>query len=115
MTISPNTPPGTEVICINDDPDAFINPNFFYLGDLNGLKEGEIYTVFKIYPTKPADWIKSEYEVIVYEINRPFGRGFAIERFRYLDIAKLDELLKEPIQLTLHVEKEKEKVDGNIS
>ena len=103
------------MICINDDPDAFINPNFFYLGDLNGLKEGEIYTVFKIYPTKPADWIKSEYEVIVYEINRPFGRGFAIERFRYLDIAKLDELLKEPIQLTLHVEKEKEKVDGNIS
>ena len=37
----------------------------------------------------------SEYEVIVYEIDRPFGRGFAIERFRYLDLAKLDELLKE--------------------
>jgi hypothetical protein len=113
--ISPMTPPGTEVICINDDPDAFINPKYFYIGDLNGLKEGEIYTIFKIYPTQPCNWIMSEYEVIVYEIDRPFGRGFAIERFRYLELAKLDELLKEPVQLTFYVEKEKEKVDGNIS
>ena len=29
-----HTPPGTEVICINDDPDAFTNPKFYYLGDL---------------------------------------------------------------------------------
>jgi len=110
--ISPNTLPGTEVICINDDPDAFINPNFFYIGDLNGLKEGGIYTVFKIIPTNPCEWIKSEYEVVLHEIDRPFGRGFAIERFRYLDIAKLDELLKEP--LTLEHE-EKEEINGNIA
>ena len=104
------------MICINDDPDAFTNPKFYYIGDLDGLKEGEIYTVINIYPTKPAFWIKSDYEVVLSEIKRLGGRGFAIERFRYLDIARLDELLKEPIQLTIYVgeEKEKEKVDGDI-
>ena len=101
--ISPNTPPGTEVICIDDDPDSYTYPNTYYLGDLDGLMKGEIYTVKEIIPAMPAYKTKSEYEVVVHEIHRIGGRGFAIERFRYLDIAKLDSLLKLDTPVVLKV------------
>ena len=74
--ISPMTLPGTEVLCINDNKMAFAKPGVLYIGGLDGLTKGKIYTVKEIIP--------DPYERVT----------FAIERFRYLDLCGLDELLK---------------------
>ena len=95
--ISPMTPPGTEVVCVNDSLDDFKVPglNYNYKGHLDGLTKGQIYTVQEIIPTI-SRFSLSEYQVVVNEIFRDtlINRGFAIERFRYLNLAGLDELLK---------------------
>ena len=92
--ISPMTLPGTEIVCINDNKMAFAKPGILYQGTLDGLTKGKIYTVKEITPDH-----RSEYIVILNEIARPVymdhdPNGFAIERFRYLDLCGLDELLK---------------------
>lgn len=87
------TLPGTEIVCINDNKMAFAKPGILYRGTLDGLTKGKIYTVKEIIPTEPYE--KTRYEVIINEIFREDKKqGYAIERFRYLDLCGLDELLK---------------------
>ena len=94
--ISPMTLPGTEVVCINDNKMAFAKPGILYIGGLDGLTKGKIYTVKEI---TPDPYERVTFIVILNEITRTVYRdrdpnGFAIERFRYLDLCGLDELLK---------------------
>lgn len=96
--IRPDTPPGTEIVCIDDSPGAY-GPS--------GLRKGEIYTVKSIETAIDRDAV-----VIVYEVKPgvafepPYGRlntGYLLSRFRYLDLPPcLIELLVEaPRQLEL--------------
>ncbi len=87
--ISPDTPPGTEVICI----DASAGPY-----GTGGLAPGEIYTVRRIETA-----LEKRYAVLLDELPPvevcmpPWGMvtiGFELKRFRYLDIPEtLTELL----------------------
>lgn len=79
--ISPNTPPGTEVVCVEAGPGRF--------GD-GGLQRGAIYTVERITPA-----IDGGHVVVLSEIQpwqgyaAPWGVvgiGFELRRFRYLDL-----------------------------
>jgi hypothetical protein len=79
--ISPDTPPGTEVVCVEDGPGRY--------GD-GGLQRGAIYTVERI-----ASAIDGGHVVVLAEISPwrtyappwgPVGVGFELRRFRYLDI-----------------------------
>lgn len=79
--ISPDTPPGTEVVCVDDAPGPY--------GD-GGLQRGAIYTVERI-----ASAIDGGHVVVLAEIPPwrtyappwgPVGVGFELRRFRYLDI-----------------------------
>ncbi|WP_395665353.1 hypothetical protein [Methylocella sp.] len=81
--ISPFTHPGTKIVCVD------VSSNFQHVsthassGRLDGLTKDEVYTVLEI---RPDGNIKSGYEVLVREIARPSGAGFALERFRLLDL-----------------------------
>jgi hypothetical protein len=80
--ISPHTSPGTQIVCI----DASSNGKYMsavWIGGFDGLTEGQIYTVKDIYPTQRAI---SGFAVLLYEIDRDGGQGWAIDRFRYLDL-----------------------------
>lgn len=97
--ISPNTKPGTEVVCVDDDTHAYRIPGVFYdeTGLLGGLRKGEIYSVEKIEIEYAA---KSGFAVKLAGISRGYGdRGYDIARFRYLDLSGLDRLLaiQEPL------------------
>lgn len=79
--ISPDTPPGTEIICI----DASVGPY-----GSGGLAQGEIYTVRRIEKA-----LENRYVVLLDELppvqvcRPPWGMvtiGFELKRFRYLDI-----------------------------
>lgn len=88
--IRPDTPPGTEIVCIDDSPGRY-GPS--------GLVKGGIYTVNSI-----EQGLDKEPLVIVYEVTPtvafepPYGMlnlGFLLSRFRYLDLPPcLTELLK---------------------
>ncbi|WP_036280767.1 hypothetical protein [Methylocystis sp. ATCC 49242] len=88
--ISPDTPPGAEVVCV----DASAGP----YGD-GGLRRGAVYTVDRI-----ARGIDGGHVVLLVEIppwqtySPPWGVvgiGFELKRFRYLDIPRsLTELLE---------------------
>jgi len=87
--ISPDTSPGTDVICIDDNAGPF---------GAGGLRKGMIYTVARIVPA-----ITGGYAVVLAELAPwegfapPWGVvevGFDLKRFRYLNIPKsLTELL----------------------
>jgi hypothetical protein len=80
--ISSHTAPGTKVICIDADCDGkYMSAP--WIGGLGSLKEGEIYTVKATYPTDRAI---SGFAVLLYEIERDQDQGWAIDRFRYLDL-----------------------------
>jgi hypothetical protein len=103
MTISPNTAPGTEIVCINDDKYAFTNPEITYCGALDGLERGKIYTVLEI--IKDDFFIREEigfpYLVVLKEIKRSYNRrGFALERFRYVDpvVYELEQIVGQPYE-----------------
>ncbi len=78
--ISPHTPPGTKVVCVDVSSDGKYMSSF-WIGGLGGLQEGHIYTVKEIYPTQRAI---SGFAVLLHEIDRDGGQGWAINRFRYL-------------------------------
>ncbi|PNG25720.1 hypothetical protein [Methylocella silvestris] len=88
--ISPNTPAGTKVVCINTR-DAFYARPISTRGSLDGLTEGRVYTVRCFHPDE--DMI-SGFVVYIDEILR--GRdgvrrhecGYAPQRFRVLQTAQ---------------------------
>jgi hypothetical protein len=87
--ISPDTAPGTEIICIDDTAGPYGH---------GGLYKGSIYTVSRI-----ARAITGGYVVVLLELRPwttftlPWGAidvGFELRRFRYLEIPReLNELL----------------------
>lgn len=94
--ISPNTAPGTWVVCIDDRDGIFKHrgPHIRWIGGLDGLKRGEIYRVREVVVTH----FKEHPVVRLVEIRRPkrcngpsfptpIEGGYALERFRYLDPA----------------------------
>ena len=89
--ISPHTPPGTQIVCVDVSSNGkYLNA--FWVGGLDGLKQGQIYTVKAVYPTHRAT---SGFAVLLCEIEREGGQGWAIDRFRYLDLpASITDALK---------------------
>lgn len=94
--ISPDTPPGTEIVCI-DDSDGAYGPS--------RLSIGEVYTLRSIEMGVDGDFVATLHEVppgTTY--NMAFGVlniGYLLCRFRYLELPNsLTELLTEqPIKL----------------
>lgn len=82
--ISPQTPPGTKIICIDADANGKYM-SAIWLGGLDGLQKGQIYTVRMIYPTKRT---VSGFGVLLHEIMRGGNHGWAIDRFKYLELPK---------------------------
>lgn len=83
-SLDPHDLPGTYLVCVNDDPDAFRIPTMRYRPmDLDGLCAGDSYILAGI---EPEGTTKSGYAAFVKEIDRPphgDGRpcGFDIGRF----------------------------------
>ncbi len=76
--ISPHTPPGTKIICINAK--RSIAP----------IKKNAVYTVAEIVPVEKSP---SKFHVVLAEIDidqvwqaMTDARGFSLHRFRYLDL-----------------------------
>lgn len=92
--ISPNTAPGTKVVCVDDRPGAFRVAGYRYSNNLDGLKAGEKYTIKEI--AKNNHPALSEYCAVLVEISRDISNlnpnrkwyisGFHLARFRYLDL-----------------------------
>lgn len=83
MMIRADTPPGTEIVCVDAAPGPY--------GE-SGLQQGAIYTVERIAPA-----IDGGHVVVVAELPPcesfapPWGLvdiGFELKRFRYLDIPR---------------------------
>lgn len=92
--ISPHTAPGTKVLCINDDPDAFLLPWVEYRkgATLDGLRSGNAYTICTIVTCASN---KSGFIAVVAEIQRRDNWGFDLARFRYLHLPRsLTDLLE---------------------
>ncbi|GLI93706.1 hypothetical protein [Methylocystis echinoides] len=94
--ISPETPPGTEVVCVEAGPGRY--------GD-GGLRRGAIYTVERIAPAIDGGHVVVLTEIPPWQTYTPpwglVGIGFELRRFRYLDLpASLTALLEEsPVEL----------------
>ncbi len=78
--ISPHTPPGTKIVCINDK--RAIAP----------IKKNAVYTVAEIVPVEKSP---SKFHVILVEIDIDItwqtmtdAKGFSLHRFRYLDLPR---------------------------
>jgi hypothetical protein len=90
--ISPHTPPGTKVACIDDRYHTSYNaPRNVGAGDMDGLRKGHVYTVQSI---ERDDYVKDGFAVVLVEIRRKlagrdWGHGFALERFRYVGLPKI--------------------------
>ena len=82
--LSPHTPPGTRVVCIDDESLGRYNVRRSAYG-LDGLTKGETYTVKRI---EAFHLTTSGFLVVLAEVTRPRGRiaGFALERFRRVDL-----------------------------
>jgi hypothetical protein len=84
--ISPYTPPGTKLICIDANShglyDVYMNPT----KGLDGLSLGHVYSVGQV---TVDDGSISGYTVVLDEIERSGPRpGFALQRFRPFDLPK---------------------------
>jgi hypothetical protein len=97
--ISPHTPPGTKIVCINDK--RAIAP----------IKKNAVYTVAQIVPVEKSP---SKFHVILVEIEIGItwqtmtdAKGFSLHRFRYLDLPKsLTNLLNvQPVKEDADLEK----------
>jgi hypothetical protein len=79
--IRADTPPGTEVVCLDDAPGK-LGPS--------GLSKGAVYTVKLIAPGIDGGHVVLLHEVSEYTAySAPHGRvrgGFHLYRFRYLDL-----------------------------
>ena len=94
--ISPDTPPGTEVVCVEAGPGRY--------GD-GGLRRGFIYTVEQIAPAIDGGNVVVLSEIPPWQSYTPpwglVGIGFELRRFRYLDIPhSLTRLLEDaPVEI----------------
>jgi hypothetical protein len=79
--ISPHTPPGTKVVCIDANANSNKKPGFNYKGDLDGLSEGQVYTVSHLQIGDQLDHM-GEFEVVLVEIRRLGSVGYLLSRFR---------------------------------
>jgi hypothetical protein len=96
--ISPHTPPGTKIICIDADLHRRFNIHgFFFTSSMDGLTKGAIYTVRDILPDETCI---DKFEVRLVEIERPGNDGYALSRFRYLELprALTDVFNREPVK-----------------
>lgn len=79
--ISPDTPAGAEVICIDDSPGPY--------GD-GGLKRGALYTVARVVRAIGGGHVVLLEEIAPWQGYAPpwglLSIGFELKRFRYLDI-----------------------------
>jgi hypothetical protein len=83
--ISPHTPPGTKVVCVDDVLSARLTHGIPKSFDLHGIKKDEVYTV--------RDIVEDEcstvgFSVRLMEIYRPDDVGYSLLRFRLLDLPK---------------------------
>jgi hypothetical protein len=88
--ISPDTPSGTEVVCVEAAPGRY--------GDC-GLRRGDIYTVEHIAPAIDGGYVVVLTEIPPWQTYTPpwglVGIGFELRRFRYLDLpTSLTQLLE---------------------
>jgi hypothetical protein len=88
--INPDTPPGTEVVCVAAGRGRY--------GD-GGLRRGAIYTVERIAPAIDGGHVVVLSEIPPWQTYTPpwglVGIGFELRRFRYLDLpASLTRLLE---------------------
>lgn len=92
-----NTPPGTEIVCIDAGPGPYGNVR---------LRRGEIYTVLRVAPAiNGGDVVLLDEVAPVETYAPPWGLvelGFELRRFRYLDI---------PDELTRLLEAAPEEID----
>jgi hypothetical protein len=90
--ISPMTPPGTKVVCVNDGPSTQFSVRFNRCAS-TVLRNGKVYTVTGI----EFDRDDSLYCCTLAGIQ--WRGGFALERFRYLDLPKsiTDCLTEQPL------------------
>ena len=103
MGISPNTPPGTQVVCIDDGNICAKYPS--KRGNIpSPLVLNEIYTV--------AGWTLSVSDkpmVHLVEVDSYMGFGYSPKRFRRLVLAGLDAFLQEKNQIKMPKEVEVKK------
>jgi hypothetical protein len=94
--INPETPPGTEVVCVEAGPGRY--------GD-GGLRRGAIYTVDRIAPAIDGGYVVVLSEIPLWQTYTPpwglVGIGFELRRFRYLDLPRsLTRLLEDaPVEI----------------
>lgn len=89
--IGTNLPPGTEIVCIDDDFRTTQKPGVIYTNNLDGLTKGKIYTI-KEYFIALNEPYKDEIFVCLNEITRPQTNvkhdlpGYSRTRFRRLHL-----------------------------
>ncbi|WP_020176241.1 hypothetical protein [Methyloferula stellata] len=96
--ISPHTPPGTKIVCIDADLHRRFNIHgFFYTSSMDGLTKDAVYTVRDVLPDETCI---DQFEVRLVEIERPCNGGYALSRFRYLELPRtlIDLLNTEPVK-----------------
>ena len=104
--ISPHTPPGTKVVCIDAKPSVGRYASGYKVAHhgMDGLAEGPVYTVREIIPCRYAH---AGLVVVLDEIVRPliggndWTRGFALNRFRRAELPRVltDILIAVPLAL----------------
>ena len=82
--ISPNTPVGTRIVCIDDVPDGKYNC-IKLSGDLDGLTAGTVYTVLCVRPERTS---VCGFNVILKEITRSDKSGYSLHRFELAALPK---------------------------
>ena len=83
---------GQKVVCIDDDASRYNNiPGYTYIGSLDGLTKGEIYTIDKIYPHPMLNYILvdvREIDRMTKNPDRLNACGYRYERFKPLEEKK---------------------------